>query len=80
MKLDELLAATPKPQNADDMLNGLQMLMTADDIDANEKSAVATGFLIGCTFALAAFNEGNIKKAAQALIQLKGEWEAHDII
>lgn len=80
MKLDDWLAEAPQPSNANEFLGGLRAMMSADDISANEKSAVAVGFLIGCTYALATSNEGDIKTAARTLIQLQGEWEAHGVL
>lgn len=80
MTLDDLLVLYDAPKTGDDMLKVLQLVMTADDLTDNDRAAVATGFVIGCSYALAKSNEGDMRSAARNLIRLQKEWQASGLL
>jgi hypothetical protein len=80
VKFEELLAQAKTPEVGDDILSGMQLILTADDLTENDKSGFATGFLMGLTYGLAKSNEGDIPGAARTLLRLQNEWEANGVI
>lgn len=80
MKFDELLDSVSEPKTADDLLAGMNLILTADDLTENDKAGFATGFLMGLTYALAMNNETRIPEAARTLLRLQREWEASGLI
>lgn len=83
MKFDDLMALAKKPEGpecGDDILNMVQLMLTADDLSVSEKGGYAAGFLTGTAYVLAKHNQGKILDAARALVRLHQEWEAHGIL
>lgn len=79
MNIDDLIASTGVPQTADEMLTVFQAVMEADDLSDDERAAFAMGFTVGCSYALAKYTEGDIRPAAQTLLRLQNEWDAHGV-
>jgi len=83
VNFDDLIALAKEPEGpncGDEMLAGVQLILTADDLSENDKAGFATGFLMGLTYALTMSNEGRIVDAARTLLRLQNEWEAGGLL
>jgi len=80
VKFDELIEELEPSEKADDILAGMELILTADDVTSVEKAGFSTGFLMGLTYALAMSNEGRVPDAARTLLRLQREWEANGVI
>lgn len=80
MTFDEFVNQTQSPQNADEALVFIRNAATITDVPTEEKAAFSTGILMGMSWIISMAADNRIKEAGQTMIQLQGEWEAHDII
>jgi hypothetical protein len=80
MKFDELIDSLESSDKSADILAGIELILTAEDLKANDKAGFATGFLTGLTYALAKSNEGDVPGAALTLLRLQREWEASGVL
>jgi hypothetical protein len=76
---DDLIESLKPSEKAVDILAGVELILTADDLKPNDRAGFATGFLVGLTYALAKSNEGDTPGAALTLLRLQREWEARGV-
>lgn len=78
--MNDLLDQAKTPETADEILAGANIVLSADDLNANDKAGFATGFLMGLTYCLGMSNENRIPDAARTLLRLQREWEASGVL
>jgi hypothetical protein len=80
VKFDDLMLRAKTPECADEILAGMDLVLAADDLTANDKAGFATGFLMGLTYGLGMSNEQRIPDAARTLLRLQSEWQANGVL